>query len=204
MASFAWVLAILCAPTGCTRAVESSGERLADLIPIVEQGVSTDIILPPYRESLELLGHGWEEATAAFAREHGLWVLGRAGGFRFYSATEGPVTLEAEATTLSTRDVPQGVEVFLNGQSVDPRIMAREWSRYEFSLPASDVQVGWNAVELRFDQALRPTDIDSESTDTRHLAARFRRLSVRSGTGRTPRRTPRILNVDFDVPAPGL
>ena len=76
MASFAWVLAILCAPTGCTRAVESSGERLADLIPIVEQGVSTDIILPPYRESLELLDHGWEEATAALRANmgSGCWV----------------------------------------------------------------------------------------------------------------------------------
>ena len=182
-----WLVGVLtatCTVGGCTTSLEPGAERLADLVPVVEQGVSTDIILPPQGASLTLLGDGWEERTIAQATAEGLWVLGRVGRFRFHVATADPVTLEAEATALTTPDAPQRMEVLVNGHSVHRGAMTRQWSRYEFPLPATDVQIGWNEVELRFDQALRPRDVSPESQDPRRLAARFRRLRVRSGTGR--------------------
>ena len=178
-------LAALVALTGCTTPPEPQREPLADLMPFVDHGVSTDIILPPYRDSLDLLEQGWEAQPAERAAEGGLWVEGRAGDFRFYSATAGAVTLEAEATTLSPPDAPQGVEVFLNGRSVHRASMSREWTRYEFPLPAADVRIGWNDVALRFDQAPRPMAADGKAQDPRRLAARFRRLRVRSELARS-------------------
>ena len=178
------VIVVLWMFTGCGSPPVPTGDPLADLVPIAEHGVSTDIILPSYQDSLELLGQGWEVASAARATEEGLWVVGHAGHFRFYSATTGPLTLEAEAVALSTSEAPQGVEVFLNGQSIHRGGMTRRWNHYEFLLPVSEVRVGWNEVALKFDVALRPVDINRESLDARRLSARFRRLRLRSAAAR--------------------
>ena len=178
------LVVMVCGLAACADPPSPAGEHLADAVPIVDQGVSTDIILPPLRDSLDLLGRGWEDVPASQATVAGLWVLGQAGSFRFYSATDGPLTLEAEATTLTATDATQHLEVFLNDASVDRQPMAGPWTRYEFSLPASDLQLGWNEVTLGFNHAFRPADIEPGSKDSRQLAARFRRLRVRSAEGR--------------------
>ncbi len=36
--------------------------------------------------------------------------------------------------------------------------MPGRWRTYEFELPTELVTVGWNEIELRFSQALRPAD----------------------------------------------
>ena len=169
---------------GCSAPVETSREYLADMVPIVDHGVSTDIILPPYRDSLELLGLGWEQLPVEQATEVGLWIVGSVGDFRFYSATAGAVIVEAEAITPSSSDASQGVEVILNDRSVHRAPMSRVWNRYEFPLPASDVRIGWNHVVLRFDQTTRPAAVPGRPQDPRRLAARFRRLRVRSELAR--------------------
>ena len=107
--------------SGCTSSPDPTGEYLADLLPIVSHGVSTDVILPSLQDSVNLLGSAWEEPSNAQQADEGLWVLGRSGTFRFYVAMEEPVTLEVEATALSTVEAPQGVEILLNGRSVDRR-----------------------------------------------------------------------------------
>ena len=149
------------------------------------QGLSTEIILPPYRQSLDLLDEGWEEATAVQAREQGLWIVGTAGSFRFFSAVGGPTLLEVEATALASPDMPQVMQLEVNGRTVHREAMPRQWKRYEFSLSAQDVRLGWNVVTMRFRHALRPRDLDSASGDVRLLAARSRRLRIRSSFGRT-------------------
>ena len=178
------ILAVVVGLTSCGGSADRGSVRLAELVPVVAQGVSTDIILPPYEDSLSLLDDGWEKVTAAHAREEGLWIVGTTGSFRFYAAVDGPATLEAEATALSTSGAPQGVTIELNGQTVHSGLMNGGWSRYEYPLPASGMRIGWNTVTLRFDQALRPTDLGTSTSDARPLSARFRRLRVRSGLGR--------------------
>ena len=178
------LVALVWGLAACTGPTDLGREHLADAVPVVDQGVSTDIILPAYQDSLDLLGRGWEDAPGAQATEAGRWVVGQTGDFRFYSATDGPLTLEVEATALTTPEAPQHLEILLNNRSVDRKPMAGPWSRYAFGLPASDVQLGWNEVTLRFDHALRPSDVEPNSQDARQLAARFRRLRVRSAEGR--------------------
>ena len=63
LAALVWGLA------GCTGPTDLGTEYLADAVPVVDQGVSTDIILPPYQDSLDLLGRGWESAPGAEATE---------------------------------------------------------------------------------------------------------------------------------------
>jgi hypothetical protein len=82
--------------SGCTGSPDPSGEYLADLLPIVSHGVSTDVILPSFQDSIDFLGSAWEELSNARQTDEGLWVLGRSGTFRFYVAMGGPVTLELE------------------------------------------------------------------------------------------------------------
>ena len=62
--------------------------------------------------------------------------------------------------------------------------MGQGWTEYEWELPAEQVEVGWNVVTLSFAQALVPAEITPGSTDSRSLAARFRRLRVLSPFGR--------------------
>ena len=148
------------------------------------QGVSTDLLLPPFQGSLDLFGQGWENRSAEDAQAAGLWVEGESAEFRFYAAIDGPLTLEAEALGAGTADRPQSVRVLLNGVPVGSEPMGQSWAQYQWELPEGEVQVGWNAVTLSFAQALVPAEIRSESSDSRSLAARFRRLRVRSPFGR--------------------
>ena len=175
----------LLALPACSAPSDHLDVRLAELVPVAAQGLSTEIILPPYRQSLDLLDEGWEEATAVQAREQGLWIVGTAGSFRFFSAVGGPTLLEVEATALASPDMPQVMQLEVNERTVHREAMPRQWKRYEFSLSAQDVRLGWNVVTMRFRHALRPRDLDSASGDVRLLAARFRRLRIRSSFGRT-------------------
>ena len=72
------------------------------------------------------------------------------------------------------------VAVEVNGRTVHEAAMPEPWQEYEFPLPGQDVHIGWNRVTFRFTQALRPQDLDPNSSDSRPLAARFRHLKVRS------------------------
>ena len=173
----------------CSAPSNTPAVQLAELVPVATHGVSTDIILPPYRGSTSLLTEGWEDISAD-DRQEGLWIVGTMGSFRFYAAVEGSGVLEAEGMTMQaphdsqTPDDPQILQVDLNGARVHREAMPAAWTKYEFPLPAEHVQVGWNVVTFKFNKAIRPLDLDAESADARPLAARFRRLRVHSPYGR--------------------
>lgn len=171
----AYAFAAACTPPSNTQAI-----RLADLVPVVDQGVSTDIILPPFNGSESLLGAGWEDVRPEQTRQDGIWIVGTTGSFRFYAAVQGSSALEAEATVLQAPGVPQVLELELNGTTVHRETMTPQWQRYQLPLPAEAVRIGWNDVTFRFARAVRPHDVDPDSSDLRGLTARFRRLSVRS------------------------
>ena len=168
----------------CQPPPASSVFRLAELVTVSTQGISTDLMLPPLQGSLDLFGEGWETRSEEEAQAGGLWVEGDRAEFRFYAAIDGPLVLDAEARGFGTADRTQSVRVLLNGHAVERAAMSQGWARYEWELPAEQVDIGWNVVTLSFGQALRPAEINPESSDSRLLAARFRRLRVRSPFGR--------------------
>ncbi len=178
------LIATVVAVAACQPPPPESGFRLAELVSVSTQGTSTDLLLPPFQGSLDLFGRGWEDRSAEDAQAGGLWVEGDSAEFRFYAAIDGPLILEAEALGAGTADRPQSVRVLLNGVPVESEAMDQGWTDYQWGLPAEQVEVGWNVVTLSFAQALVPAEITPGSADSRSLAARFRRLRVRSPFGR--------------------
>ena len=174
------IFAASVALAACDTSPVGPGFRLAELVTVSTQGLSTDLLLPPFENSLELFGEGWEELSAQQAQTSGLWVEGVTAEFRFYAAFDGALTLDAEARAVGTADRPQSVELVLNGHAVHSQTMSESWTRYQWSLPAEHVEVGWNAITLSFDQALRPAEVNPGNPDPRRLAARFRRLAIRT------------------------
>ena len=174
---------LLAVASACRQSSEPGGLRLGELVPVATHGVSTDIILPPFEESLMLLGDGWEQASREQAHAEGLWVIGTTARFSFYAAVQGAVVLEAEALTHRVAQ-EQSMQVDLNGEALAPVAMPGRWEKYELELPAAAVRRGWNSVTLIFGRTVRPSEVEDGSRDDRPLAARFRRLRVRSGLGR--------------------
>ena len=122
------LIATVVAVAACHPPPPESGFRLAELVSVSTQGVSTDLLLPPFQGSLDLFGQGWENRSAEDAQAAGLWVEGESAEFRFYAAIDGPLTLEAEALGAGTADRPQSVRVLLNGVPVGSEPMGQSWA----------------------------------------------------------------------------
>ena len=87
------LIATVVAVAACHTPPPESGFRLAELVSVSTQGMSTDLLLPPFQGSLDLFGRGWEDRSAEDAQAGGLWVEGDSAEFRFYAAIDGPLTL---------------------------------------------------------------------------------------------------------------
>ncbi|MFQ5743186.1 MAG: sulfatase [Acidobacteriota bacterium] len=156
----------------------------ADYLPFLEQAVGTDLVYPG-EDSGTLLTDNW--ATPAEQDTKGLWVQDRRARFRFASAARGTATLELECQPFSPPGAPRQVlSVKLNGNQLSLTTLHRGWGSYELPLPQKHLRSGWNEVELEFRQALRPHDFNPQNPDRRTLAARFRKIRVRSPSARPP------------------
>ena len=156
----------------------------ADFVPFGRGRVSTDIVLPPTQAADPLLGIGWAPWTDE-AIDRGLWVYGHDAEFRFYAALTGDQTLLLEAQAFSPAGSPlQMLTVVLNGEVIRELPLEPALESYEIHLPGSVVIDGWNQVRMEFSQALRPSETLEGSRDKRFLAARFRRIAVRSSLNR--------------------
>ena len=143
-----------------------------------------------------LLGEGWAPSRKADSTStDSYWVYGHDAEFRFFSAARGDLTLELQAMPHSPPGASTQVAyLLLNDQMLDPLPFEPGMRDYEVTLPGELLEDGWNSVRMQFRHALRPSEIDESNQDTRPLAARFRRVLLRSALGRPfwPDRPERI------------
>ncbi len=158
----------------------------AEYVPFAQGGISTDTVIPPMGGIDPLLGEGWAPSTDVDSTNtDGYWVYGHDAEFRFYSAAPGDLTLELQAVPHSPPDSPTQVAyVLLNGQDLGPLPLEPGMRDYEVTLPSEYLVDGWNWVRMQFRHSLRPSEVDENNRDTRPLAARFRRVMLRSALGR--------------------
>ncbi len=158
----------------------------AEFVPFAQGGISTDAVIPPMAGTDPLLGEGWAPSTEVdFSDADGYWVYGHDAEFRFFSAAPGDLTLELQVVPHSPPDSPTQVAyVLLNDEDLGPLPLEPGLRDYEVTLPEEFLVDGWNRVRMQFRHALRPSEVDEDNRDTRPLAARFRRVMLRSSLGR--------------------
>jgi len=174
--------AALTGPVACASepAVETP---LARYLPYGSNGVDTDLIFPREEGASRFLIRNWPPQQSL--TEDAMWVFGDWADIGFYNVSDEPPTLVAEAMPFAHPDAPpQTLRLVLNGTEITTVEMPPGWRTYEFEMPAEHLLVGWNELELDFAHNLRPADFIPDSEDRRTLAARFRRLEMRSGLGR--------------------
>ncbi len=192
-----WPIAML-ALAGCG-SEPIADTYLAEYVPFSTNGVDTDIIFPRDEGASRFLIRNWPPMQTLEGDT--LWIHGKWARIGFFSVADIPPTLVAEARPYSHPDAPrQRLTVFLNGVEIESLRMLTRWETYEFKLPVELVKVGWNEIELRFSQSLRPADFDPESLDRRTLAAEFRRVEIRGGA-RRPYWPERPEQVSLRIPA---
>ena len=176
-----------------------AGTYLAEYIPFSANGIDTDVIFPRDEGASRFLIRNWPPMQTLEGET--LWIHGKWARVGFFSIADLPPTLVAEARPYSHPDAPsQMLTVSLNGIDIESLRMPRRWETYEFKLPVEFVKVGWNEIELRFSESLRPADFDAESRDRRTLTAEFRRVEIRGAAGR-PYWPERPEQVSLRVPA---
>lgn len=160
--------------------------HFAEFVLFAQGGISTDAVIPPMAGLDPLLGEGWAPSTEVDSTNtDGYWVYGHDAEFRFFSAAPGDLTLELQAVPHSPPGSPTQVAyVLLNGEDLGPLPLEPGMRDYEVTLPEEFLLDGWNGVRMEFRHSIRPSEVDENNRDTRPLAARFRRVLLRSGLGR--------------------
>ncbi len=156
---------------------------LSESVPFSVSGVDTDIIFPREEGASRFLIRNWPPMRTL--RGDTLWVHGKWARIGFYAVADRPPTFIAEASPYAHPDAPmQVLTISMDGEEVASMPMRAGWKTYEVELPTELVKIGWNEIELRFSQSLRPSDFDPRSEDHRTLAAEFRRIEMRSAARR--------------------
>jgi arylsulfatase A-like enzyme len=160
--------------------------HFAEFVPFAQGGISTDAVIPAMGATDPLLGEGWAPSSEVDASDSsGYWVYGHDAEFRFFAAVHGDLTLELQALPHSPPGAPAQVAyIFLNGVDLGPLPLRPGMRDYEVTLPGEHLVDGWNRVRMQFRHALRPSEVDENNRDTRPLAARFRRVLLRSPLNR--------------------
>ena len=170
----------------CSAAPEAVDVNIADYAAAAEGGVATHVMIPEPDPggSESLLVRGWQPVNPEDLGA-GHWAVGRHAELRFLAVRSVDRILEL---TVSPFDAPlaggQNLNVTLNGLGLRSIELERGPHDHEISLPGRAVRVGWNTLDLEFTYAFSPQEIDASSTDTRPLAAHFRRVAIRPAPGR--------------------
>ena len=163
---------------------DPASEILSELLmPSAPIELGTGVIFPREQGASRFLMEGWPPQQTL--EGDSMWVHRKWAQVGFFQVADRPPTFVVEARPFAHPDAPQQrLTVVLNDVEIDTVDMRPQWTTYEIDLPAAVVHPGWNVIELRFAQSLRPADFDPESDDRRTLAALFRRLDIRNGAGR--------------------
>ncbi len=153
------------------------------LMPSEPIELGTGVIFPREQGASRFLIVGWPPQQTL--EGDSMWVHRTWAQVGFFQVADTPPTFVAKARPFAHLDAPQQrLTVLLNDVEIEAVDMPPPWTTYEIDLPAGVVRAGWNVIELRFAQSLRPADFDPESDDRRTLAAVFQRLEIRNGAGR--------------------
>jgi hypothetical protein len=76
---------------------------------------------------------------------------------------------------------PLSVQTRVNGQSAGSANLDK-MRKYTFDVPAGALVEGSNLVELIYPRTLKPSEVDSKSSDSRDIAVRIARVSVKPAT----------------------
>ncbi len=119
--------------------------HLLDLAPVAVFAGDTTRLIPPTESSRGLLETGWEMPAEEDSVE-ALWRPGERGEARFYIVHPASMTLRTELFS----EVPERVEVLVNGKNVGSFACKEQWNTYQLRLQPEVLTAGWNTLALSF------------------------------------------------------